>query len=141
MNDLLNRLRVLSGLEPLVEAASTEVQPVAESESVIEPVDAEVSADKIVGRILHGNQRYMEEGYDEDDRWDGYDEDEDEFDREQFANPGSALRASSEKNPRNLPCPRCRRPNRLTPADKARGYQCDACATRAEGGHVRGEDY
>jgi hypothetical protein len=53
-----------------------------------------------------------------------------------FADPGgkSALRAASSRNPRNLPCPTCGEPNRLTPADKARGYQCDACADREEGG-------
>lgn len=51
-----------------------------------------------------------------------------------FANKGSALRASSKRNPRNLPCPSCKQPNKLTPADKAQGYQCDECANRAEGG-------
>lgn len=53
-----------------------------------------------------------------------------------FADPGgpSALRAATSRNPRNLPCPTCREPNRLTPADVARGYQCDACADRAERG-------
>ena len=53
-----------------------------------------------------------------------------------FANPGgkSALRAAGRGNPRNLPCPTCGKANRLTPADKARGYQCDLCADRAEGG-------
>lgn len=53
-----------------------------------------------------------------------------------FAEPGgrSALRASRKGNRRNLPCPTCREPNRLTPADKALGYQCDSCADRAEGG-------
>lgn len=57
-------------------------------------------------------------------------------DRSDFADPGgrSALRASSRSNPRNLPCPTCYAPNRLTPADRARGYQCNACADRAEGG-------
>jgi len=52
-----------------------------------------------------------------------------------FAYPGgrSALRAARRGNPRNLPCPTCRAPNRLTPADRANGYQCDACADRAEG--------
>lgn len=56
-----------------------------------------------------------------------------------FAHPGgnSALRAASRRNPRNLPCPTCGEPNRLTPADRARGYQCDSCADRAE----RGWDY
>lgn len=52
-----------------------------------------------------------------------------------FADPGgnSALRAESRSNPRNLPCPSCGEPNRLTPEDKARGYQCDTCADAAEG--------
>lgn len=55
--------------------------------------------------------------------------------RSSFARPGSnsALRAATNKNPRNLPCPNCGEPNRLTAADKARGYQCDSCADRAEG--------
>ena len=59
----------------------------------------------------------------------------DELSRE-FADPGgnSALRRASKSNPRNLPCPTCKQPNRLTPADRARGYQCDECADRAEGG-------
>jgi hypothetical protein len=56
-------------------------------------------------------------------------------DNEFFADPGgrSALRASSKRNPRNLPCPNCGKKNKLTPADRARGYQCDACADHAEG--------
>jgi hypothetical protein len=55
--------------------------------------------------------------------------------REIFADPGgrSALRAASRLNPRNLPCPACGVKNRLTPADRARGYQCNACADREEG--------
>lgn len=55
---------------------------------------------------------------------------------EQFADPGgkSALRAATSRNPRNLPCPTCKRPNMLTPADKAKGYQCDRCADADEGG-------
>lgn len=61
---------------------------------------------------------------------------DDEFDRRDFADPGgnSALRAASKRNPRNLPCPTCEEPNRLTPRDRALGYQCNACADRAEGG-------
>ena len=53
-----------------------------------------------------------------------------------FANPGgnSALRAATRRNPRNLPCPTCKQPNRLTPADRRQGYQCDQCADRAEMG-------
>ena len=57
-------------------------------------------------------------------------------DRMMFADPGgnSALRAASEDNPRNLPCPTCHQPNRLTPADVALGYQCDSCADALERG-------
>lgn len=56
--------------------------------------------------------------------------------REVFADPGgrSALRAASKQNPRNLPCPTCGAKNRLTPADRAKGYQCNACADRDERG-------
>jgi hypothetical protein len=66
-----------------------------------------------------------------------YDYDDDQ--RIMFANPGgnSALRAAGPGNRRNLPCPNCGEKNRLTPADRARGYQCDSCADRAE----RGWDY
>lgn len=48
-----------------------------------------------------------------------------------FADPGgrSALRAGV----RNHPCPTCGEPDRLTSKDVALGYQCDACADRAEG--------
>lgn len=70
-----------------------------------------------------------------------YYDDEDFFDEEDlidgvgFADPGggSALRAATKDNPRNLPCPTCGEPNRLTALDKAKGYQCDDCARRAEG--------
>lgn len=44
----------------------------------------------------------------------------------------SALRASGPKNPRNLPCPTCKQPDKLTPADRRNGYQCDQCADAAE---------
>lgn len=54
-----------------------------------------------------------------------------------FAEPGgrSALRAETRDNPRNLPCPNCGEPDRLTPADRARGYQCNACADQLERGY------
>jgi hypothetical protein len=54
----------------------------------------------------------------------------------EVADPGgrSALRAATPDNPRNLPCPSCGVANRLTPADRARGYRCDTCADRAEAG-------
>lgn len=53
-----------------------------------------------------------------------------------FAEPGgrSALRAARKGNPRNRSCPNCKTRNVLTPADVARGYQCDRCADRAERG-------
>lgn len=68
------------------------------------------------------------------------DYDYDDGDRMEFADPGgrSALRAASRSNPRNLPCPNCGGKNLLTPADEAKGYQCDGCADRAEG---RGGEY
>ena len=44
----------------------------------------------------------------------------------------SSLRRAHKHNPRNLPCPTCRKPNRLTQADKAQGYQCNECADRDE---------
>lgn len=64
---------------------------------------------------------------------DYYGEDED-FDLD-FADPGgrSALRAATPDNPRNLPCPTCKRPNMLTPKDVALHYQCNICADAAEG--------
>jgi hypothetical protein len=64
------------------------------------------------------------------------DEDDYDFDRSEFADPHgrSALRAASKQNPRNLPCPTCGEANRLTPADKARGYQCNECADKLERG-------
>ena len=62
-----------------------------------------------------------------------YDDDDDRMD---FADPGgnSALRAATKRNPRNLPCPNCGKPNRLTPADRLHGYQCDTCANAVERG-------
>jgi hypothetical protein len=62
--------------------------------------------------------------------------DDDDFHRIEFADPGgrSALRAARRGNPRNLPCPTCRQANRLTPADRRLGYQCDECADRDERG-------
>lgn len=85
----------------------------------------------------------------EDDRdysYDEYPDEEEEYDHDEphysiyddldaayipFADPGgrSALRAGR----RIHPCPTCGAPNRLTDADVALHYQCDACAERAEG--------
>lgn len=71
----------------------------------------------------------------EDDVW--YDPDDEPIDGVGFAQEGSALRAATKDNPRNLPCPNCGAENVLTPIDKQRGYQCDRCANAAE----RGMDY
>lgn len=42
-----------------------------------------------------------------------HEEDYPDDDRSEFADPGgrSSLRAASTKNPRNLPCPNCKRKN------------------------------
>lgn len=63
---------------------------------------------------------------------DTYEEDDCEgYGDDPFYDPGghSALRAGA----RNLPCPTCGQPDRLTAADRRHGYQCDECADRAEG--------
>ena len=69
----------------------------------------------------------------DDDYWD---EEDYLIDGVGFADPGgeSALRAATKDNPRNLPCPTCGFPNRLTPIDVQHGYQCDSCATATEQG-------
>ena len=56
---------------------------------------------------------------------------------ERFADPGgdSALHAETRDNPRNLPCPTCGEPDRLTRADRAAGYHCDTCANALERGY------
>lgn len=73
------------------------------------------------------------------DPYDDYDPSQDpyhDYCEPDFADPGgmSALRAATPDNPRNLPCPTCGRENMLTPADRARGYQCDICADELERG-------
>lgn len=70
------------------------------------------------------------------DRKEDYTEEEWAERQARFADPGgdSCLYPATESNPRDLPCPTCKKPGRLTHADKARGYQCDECADRAEAG-------
>ena len=77
---------------------------------------------------------YMEGMYQEHVSRQGY-EDGEGMDLCQFQDPGgnSSLRAATPTNPRNLPCPTCGKPNKLTPADRAAGYQCNGCADRDEG--------
>ena len=73
--------------------------------------------------------------YVDDEDWEEDDRRDDLIDGVGFANPGSALRRATRNNPRNLPCPTCGKPNKLTPIDKANGYQCDSCADRQERGY------
>lgn len=67
---------------------------------------------------------------------DFYGYDEDLIDGVGFANPGgrSALRAATENNPRDQPCPDCGAENVLTRIDVQRHYRCDRCADREERG-------
>lgn len=64
------------------------------------------------------------------DEFEGYQYDRSDI-TEVYADPYgvSALRKATKRNPRNLACPTCKRPDKLTPADKAQGYQCDSCAS------------
>jgi hypothetical protein len=70
-----------------------------------------------------------------------YDFDDVDDDRSMFADSDgeSALRAETADNPRDRPCPTCGGEDLLTPADAARGYQCDSCARRAEGTYMGGD--
>jgi hypothetical protein len=65
-----------------------------------------------------------------------YDGEDDLIDGVGFADPGgrSALRAATEDNPRDRPCPNCGKENVLTRIDVQRGYVCDLCADAAERG-------
>lgn len=87
-----------------------------------------------------GDDEDFDEDYDhpEDDEDFGnvMEDDEDDFARKRFADPGgeSSLYRASPGNPRIHPCGTCGSPNRLTARDLAAGYQCDACADRAERG-------
>ena len=74
----------------------------------------------------------------EDDWDDDWDDDDNPIDGVGFADPGgvSSLRAATQDNPRNLPCPECGAPKCLTPIDSQRGYCCNRCADR----HERGGD-
>lgn len=71
------------------------------------------------------------------DDYDGLDENgEPLIDGVGFADPTgeSSLRAETPSNPRNLRCPTCHAPNRLTPLDRAAGYQCNSCSDKTEQG-------
>ena len=84
----------------------------------------------------YGHEYFDHDGDDCDCDRDDDDMDQSDRDDMDFADPGgnSALRAASPSNPRNLPCPNCEAPNRLTPRDVQLGYQCDSCADALEGG-------
>lgn len=84
------------------------------------------------------------EGCREEDMMDdesSYDDDDYLIDGVGFEEPSqyggrSSLRAETEDNPRNLPCPTCGAENALTPLDRANSYQCNRCADRDEGREV-----
>jgi len=85
----------------------------------------------------HEEAQCEDDGMTMDGHFDGGDPWDDDNDRSMFADPGgnSALRAAGPGNPRNLPCPTCEAPSRLTPEDVDRGYQCDSFADSAERGY------
>ncbi len=74
--------------------------------------------------------------FDSEDDYRAYMDDEDMIDGVGFADPGgnSALRAATEDNPRDQPCPNCGAENVLTRIDVQRHYRCDRCADCDERG-------
>lgn len=64
--------------------------------------------------------------------FDHFDEEEWQDIVQTFAEPyiDSALKVASADISRNLPCPKCKRPNMLTPSDKNLGCRCNICADR-----------
>lgn len=57
--------------------------------------------------------------------------------RRRFRDPGG--RSALHPGKRCYPCPTCRKPNKLTAADKRSGYQCNECADRVEGTYFGGD--
>lgn len=87
------------------------------------------------GRDVFGDEEdYYDDVEDDDDFYDDEDDGDDGFNYRRFAQPGSALHAADDNNPRIFPCPTCKHPNRLTKLDKMKGYQCDSCANATERG-------
>lgn len=68
-----------------------------------------------------------EREYDAEDFVDGA-----EFIERRFRDPGG--QSALHPGRRSFECPTCKEPNSLTARDVRAGYQCDACADRAEGG-------
>lgn len=111
--------------------------PACESGEEVEILDDPTPEELGVAECLDCGQEFYFLGRSER-TYDNFDDPmfDDVRDRMMFADPGgnSALRAASPSNPRNLPCPTCGAPDRLTPADRALHYQCDACADALERG-------
>jgi hypothetical protein len=65
-----------------------------------------------------------------------YDDEDYLIDGVGFADPGgnSSLRAATEDNPRDCPCPTCGAENVLTRIDVEHHHQCNRCADAAERG-------
>lgn len=115
--------KTLKDAQDNASCACEECEASLEGQAVIATICAWLCVDcaEREGFEIPGEPDYLDDPYDDDP---------------DFADPGgrSALRATTYGNPRNLPCPTCGEPNRLTPADRQRGYQCDHCADRAERG-------
>lgn len=112
----------------------TEYTDATDDDDGIKPLP---NAASIHGKAIHDAAKaHIDEPDDADTDYPDTDYPEEDFHID-FADPGSnsALRAATPQNPRNRPCPTCGRPNLLTPADRALGYQCNACANQAEGGY------
>jgi len=65
-----------------------------------------------------------------------YGDDYDDYDGPDFADPGGAqcTEGGEQAQPAQSAVSDCGKKNRLTPADRAQGYQCDTCADQAERG-------
>lgn len=71
---------------------------------------------------------------DDSDIEDGVDDDFDDHNGFEFTIPccDSNIRDATPDRPRNLPCPTCCKPERLSAAEIVAGYECDECAHRVE---------
>ncbi len=52
---------------------------------------------------------------------------------QQFERMYAAQQRRTHGGRRNLPCPDCHQPNRMTAGELAKGYHCDECTRAIEG--------
>ena len=85
--------------------------------------------------IMSDQDDQDEEDYNEREDWGGEEQDDYLIDGVGFQdeNGVSSLRAATENNPRDRPCPQCGTADVLTRIDERQHYVCDRCAERAEG--------